>query len=96
MLNRDVYLNMMTEKLLQCIDIHRATHFLQDVALYQKSKKVMDFFKEIKIKVIDWLGNIPDLKPVEKFWAHMKNKFEISPHPEEKDFELLVKETSNK
>jgi hypothetical protein len=65
MMNRDGYLNMMTEKLLHCIDIHRATHFLQDVALYHKSKKVMDFFKEIKIKVTDWLGNSSDLNPVE-------------------------------
>jgi hypothetical protein len=30
MMNRDGYLNMMTEKLLHRIDIHRATHFLQD------------------------------------------------------------------
>lgn len=98
MMNGDRYLNVMKEKLLHRMEMHRATHFLQDGAPCHKSKKVMDFFKENKIEVIDWPGNSPDLNPIENVWAHMKNKLKEKaitsvPTLEKEILNLWVKET---
>ena len=30
-----------------------------------RSRKVLEFYKEDNIKIIDWLNNSPDLNPIE-------------------------------
>ena len=39
-----------------------------------RSLKALEFYKENNIKIIDWPSNSPDLNPIEKFWAKIKNK----------------------
>ncbi len=74
MMNGDRYLDVLKNHLLPFMEIHKATHFLQDGAYATKSKKIIYFLKENKLQVIDWPGNSPDLNPIENVLAYMKNK----------------------
>jgi transposase len=73
-MNGDCFLDGLKKHLLSFIEFHKATHFRQDGAPCHKSKKITDFLKENKLQVIDWPGNSPDLNPIEKVRAYMKNK----------------------
>lgn len=48
--------------------------FMQDGAPCHKAKKVMEFFRENNVKVLDWPGNSPDMNPIENLWAITKKK----------------------
>jgi Fe-S-cluster formation regulator IscX/YfhJ len=67
------YQRTLDEKLELFMKQHGKTHFLQDGALYHKSKIVASWFRERpNIKLFDWLGNSPDLNPIENAWSWMK------------------------
>jgi transposase len=51
---------------------HRAKHFLPSCC--HTSKKCIAFLKENKASVMDWLGNSPDLDPLENLWSILKGK----------------------
>lgn len=48
--------------------------FMQDGAPCHKSKMVMDYFRSNKINLLDWLGNSPDITPIENVWAVLKQE----------------------
>jgi hypothetical protein len=39
----------------------------------------MAFLKENKVSVMDWLGNSPDLNPIENLWSILKAKLKKKP-----------------
>jgi hypothetical protein len=80
MMNRVRYINMLEDKLIFWMEHHSAGHFLQAKAPCHTSKKVMAFLKEKKISVMDWLGNSPDLNPIENLWAIMLDKLKKKNH----------------
>jgi hypothetical protein len=73
-MNRQRYLTVLENHLLPFMRIHSRKWFLQDGTPCHKSEVVMSNLKEMEeeFKVLDWLGNSPDLHPVENCWAYMK------------------------
>ena len=52
--------------------------FQQNLALCHPfiSKKMRTFFEEKDVTILDWLGNSPDLNPIENLWAIIKRGIE--------------------
>jgi transposase len=83
------------DHLLPFMAIHRSKHFLHDSAPCHASKRIKDFLKDKPFEVIDWLGNLPDLNPIEHTWNFMKNKLrtqDISSIPKLKEAIPKLKE----
>ena len=47
---------------------------MQDGGTCHKSKIVTNFSKTMKIRVLDWLGNTPDLNAIKNLKMVLKNK----------------------
>ncbi len=72
-MNGERYQRVLDEKLEIFMHQHGTTHFLQDRAPCHTSKIVKAWFqKRPQIQLIKWLGNSPDLNPIENLWAWMK------------------------
>ena len=72
-MNGEAYIKVLEEHMLSMFRIHNCEMFMQDSAPCHKSKKVMKFFQDKNINVLDWPGNSPDLNPIENCWQKMKN-----------------------
>jgi hypothetical protein len=73
-MNSDNYMVMLDETLFRFMDLHGATHFLQDRAPCHTSKKVMAFLREKRIAMVNWPGNSRDLNPIKNLWSIIKKR----------------------
>jgi hypothetical protein len=77
------YQTVLENHLLQFMEIHGCTHFLQDGTPCHASKRIKAFLAQQTFQVIDWPGNSPNLNPIENCWNHIKTmlKKDISSVP---------------
>jgi hypothetical protein len=73
-MNSVCYLEVLKNHLLDWMDPYGCTYFLQDGALCHASKATKTFLDQKDFESMDWLGNSPDLYPIENCWNHMKQK----------------------
>ena len=75
MMNAGKYIQVLEEKVVR--DLAKAFPdgsgvYQQDSAPCHRAKKVMVYMKKMKITVLDWPGNSPDLNPIENLRSIMK------------------------
>ena len=74
-INSDRYLELIQQVIepeLQASD--RNLVFMQDNAPAHKAKRVMDYFAQKGIQVLDWPPQSPHLNPIELVWGFIKQK----------------------
>ena len=54
------------------MEIHGATHFMQDGASVHTAKIVKKWFADNNIETLEWPPQSPDLNPIKNLWSFMK------------------------
>ena len=70
------YKNVLEDHLIQFLQIHDCSVFMQDGAPCHKAKLITEWLKNKNITLLDWPGNSPDLNPIENMWSIMKLKLQ--------------------
>ena len=75
MMNSKAYLPIIERKVsTELSKLHPQAIFQQDSAPCHKAKIITNCLKKMKITVLDWPGNSPDLNPIENLWSVVKNR----------------------
>lgn len=69
------YLVLLSDHLDDCFECCKTDVFVQDSVLCHTAKVIKDWFDFVQMDYInDWLGNSPDLNPVENLSLLMKHR----------------------
>lgn len=73
-INGDRYINVLEDHLLPCFYILRYITLMHSSAPGHNGKKMSKWFASLNITVLKWLGNNPDLSPLENAWSNMNTR----------------------
>jgi hypothetical protein len=73
-LGRENYKTLLKYHPMPFMAILCSKNFLQGGAPCHSSKQIKDFLRDKKFEMTDWLGNSPDLNPIENCLNYMKEK----------------------
>lgn len=74
-----IYLDILKDKLIDVMEIHAASHFVQDGAPVHTAKIVKKWLNDNKIDCFEWPAQSPDLNPIENMWYFMKSRLQNYP-----------------
>lgn len=86
-INTDTYLHILKNYLIPFIELHHTKEeviFWPDLAPAHYSKKVIAFLTDAGVKFVDRKSNTPNMpqgRPIEKFWALSKRKYSLRSAP---------------
>ena len=76
MMNSRTYLPIIEKRVFRKLpNLHPQAIFQQDFASCHKAKIITNYFKKMKMEVLEWPGNFPDLNLIENQWSIMKNRW---------------------
>ena len=76
-MNATRYIDVLEMHLLAPVNIHGFTTFQQDSAPWHKAKAVTKWFQTENVNMLQWPGNSPDLKEIQKLWTLILKNFSI-------------------
>ncbi|KAL4500899.1 hypothetical protein ABPG72_020133 [Tetrahymena utriculariae] len=71
-INAHKYLTILEEFFSNDLDGFQYSCFQQDNAKSHTSLLITNFFKERNIQLLEWASQSPDINPIERIWAHLK------------------------
>ena len=72
-INADLFLQVLEDHMLNFYNIHGSEVFMHDSAPCHKARKVTRYLEQKQINILKWLGNSPNLHPIENCWHKIKN-----------------------
>lgn len=92
-MNKELPIKILDENLRQSVRklrMGRRFIFQQDGDPKHTAKIVTKWFNENKVKVLDWVGQSPDLNPIEHLWSHLKRRIAARKPSNLKDLKTII------
>ena len=77
-LNSEGYVEILSEHLLPVLEEHDGMIFQQDGAPIHRSAYTTNWLRNNDIQILPWVGQSPDLNPIEHLWDHVDRQIRAS------------------
>ena len=88
--NSEVYIDILNDKLKHFMCVAGTNIFQQDNVPCHKARRVIKWLADNDIELLDWLGNAPDINPIENLWSIIKARIQRDSSTESSFIAFLV------